>query len=180
MDDNSIRGNLISEEQRNYCYQLDNLNDYMHEKWDLDITEIETGSTTECCGIFSDIDRMLFTKDFIVVESIEQISEKHSKGVLLMDTSDCHPGYVRLKLERPHPEGKMDLFTELNGDYFLLASKFKWFVIRQKKDAQNAMKGEQHGPAFTVKGSNFSNERDMVTCLKCDFWPSKLEGTLKR
>lgn len=130
-----------SEEQRNYCYQLDNLNDYMHEKWDLDITEIETGSTTECCGIFSDIDRMLFTKDFIVVESIEQISEKHSKGVLLMDTSGCHPGYVRLKLERPHPEGKMDLFTELNGDYFLLASKFKWFVIRQKKGCTKCDEG---------------------------------------
>ena len=95
--------NLTSAEMRKYCYEFDKLQDYMKDELDLPLTVMESGSSTEACGKYSDIDRMLYSKDFVVIESAAQIREEHAKGVLLADTTDCHPGYCRLKLERRHP-----------------------------------------------------------------------------
>ena len=71
----------------------------------------------------------------------------------------------------------MELFKEIDGQFYLLAHEYKLHVLAKEPDA---LGGEQHGPAATVPGNRFRKERDMVACLKCDFWPQELKGTLKR
>ena len=163
----------VRDEMRSCTYMVKDVLEYIQEKMDLnDYIMVYAGSSTE--GMFhkSDIDVMYCFNHFIVVENSEQIPPDHKYGVLLIDTANCHFGYTRLQLHTPHPnEVMMDLFTEVDGKFYLLKDKYIKFT---KTTYKQNIASEQHGPAAMVPGCSDSGRPDIdyVTCLKCVVWPS--------
>ena len=163
----------VREEMRSCTYMVTDALEYIQEKMGVDdYIMIYAGSSTE--GMFnkSDVDVMYCFNHFIVVENSGQIPPGHIYGVLLLDTVNCHSGYTRLQLHTPHPnEVMMDLFTEVDGKFYLLKDKYIEFT---KTTYEQNIAAEQHGPATMVSGYSECGRPDIdyVTCLKCVVWPS--------
>lgn len=166
---------VITEELRNFCYIFDNVHSYIQERLNVQVIELETGSSAEGCVPYSDVDRMIYQNDVIAVKDVHSLSKENSgKLVLLLDTQECYPGYARLKVHQNPPDGSFShLHCEIDGEYFFVGSRYKSSFVTKFEEPLEEVDND-HGPAVLKKGDNLRKDRDLVACVKCNFLPPRV------
>ena len=171
----------VTDELRQCCYVFDNLHDYIQDEMSVPMKVLETGSSSE--GVpYNDIDRMIFRNDFIAVETLQDIPKDYENCILLLDTATCYPGFARLKLHRPHPDGLQDLFEVIDGDSYLSSQKYVNYMLTSLISKEEMLKSKQHGPALLFSGTEngINKDNDIVVSLKCYGWPRQSKNFLQR
>ena len=156
---------LVGKEIRNLVFLMDDLFNKIQELADVDTVEIISGSSSE--GMFNsgDVDIMTCQPDFIVVNKPSEIPADVNSGVLLLDPSECYPGFTNLILLKDIPNRTDDLYTAYNGKTYLNKDKYLNYVCERLFGRTDAT---LHGPAVLQE----AGAADVVICLSCPTWPS--------
>lgn len=134
---------------------------------------IHTGSKAEGLDFASsDDDCMLVINNAIVVQPHDVISETDtSKTVLVLDNTDCRPGYTLLRFQHEGVQpiiAVMHSLNLINGSKYLSSSIFLRHMLTH-------MKGEEsyiHGPCSGL--STEGVDMDIAPSFHCLSWPSDL------
>jgi len=155
---------------REFVYLANDAEQLINKDW------INTGSYAEGFVNPGDRDTMHGAwHPFLVVDCIEDISDDIDEniGILIIDTQDCKPGYVRLLVHIKEPlDGYFRLFYCLhNGKKYFNGKKFMELIFSriQKKLETPQFRFLCHGPAISVR-----NYHDTICCFPCK---KKLKST---
>ena len=166
----SILDYYVIADVREACYLFDDLHNIVQEEFWGHCNIIQTGSFAEGMVNYNDIDKMHVSDDLVIVSSENEIPTDYKDIVLILDTSDCSPGFTKLRLLRDLPDNKFDIYTTYKGDLYLSSSKFLSVKFANREQVTSV---ESHGPAMMVV-DNVSKRPDVdfVECFKCLSWPS--------
>ncbi|XP_033746861.1 uncharacterized protein LOC117332084 [Pecten maximus] len=133
-------------------------------------TSISTGSRSEGLDFASsDDDVMVIPDSVIIVQPHDEIPDRDaSKTILVMDNTNCRPGYTLLRLLRSTFSmiAVIDSLTDFNGSKYLSSVLFSSNLLRHDHFL--------HGPCSTLPGERFGSEVDYAHCFHCRSWPYHL------
>jgi len=130
---------------------------------DVGVSVIYSGSFVEGMLNRGDMDIMYQQPHFIIAESEAHVPEDFKGGVLLMDQSDCYPGFTKLKLHcDPEYEARKYIY---NDECYLHKDEYLKYACKYTMGHEvTAM----HGPAIL----DYTGGIDLVICLSCPYWPT--------
>ncbi|KAK3104969.1 hypothetical protein FSP39_014289 [Pinctada imbricata] len=128
----------------------------------------------------SDVDIMQWHDDHVIVQDSSLISRyRHTKpNIFLMHLNREKQGFVKLECISTETASENVRFSLLNIDGKQIVSSTKYLRYIYHK-AHSSESQSINGPC--IRSTTFLGiEKDIATCLRCDFWPDDIREFLRR
>ncbi|XP_069105636.1 uncharacterized protein [Argopecten irradians] len=139
---------------------------------DGEVTMVFTGSKAEGFNFpCSDHDIMAVYNTVLVIQHLDEVLETDlSKYVLVMDNTDCRPGYTLLTPLHGCDNQRIRQLVEINGKQYLSSTLFMQHTLLDGCYI--------HGPCSTLPG--ITRDSDFASAFHCRSWPDTLTDFVSR